>query len=99
MAVVGFFDALTMERCYRPARADNGALKMLKAQRGLAFDPHIVDTFVAHADELIALRDRINDECLDCTKLSGAIDPLLSPQAAPAAAAARNAAEGTESTS
>ena len=29
-------------------------------QRGKAFDPFIVDVFLAHKDELIALRQRIN---------------------------------------
>jgi putative two-component system response regulator len=99
VAVVDFFDALTMDRCYRPAYADSAALSMLQAQRGLAFDPHIVDTFLAHADELIALRDRINAERLDCTELSGANDPLGRPQAAPTAAAAQKATAGAESTS
>ncbi len=36
------------------------ALAMLAAQRGLAFDPRIVDVFLANADTLIALRQRVN---------------------------------------
>lgn len=60
VAVVDFFDALTMDRCYRKAFADPDALRMLSEQRGRAFDPRVVDTFLAHADALIALRDRIN---------------------------------------
>jgi len=61
VAVVDFFDALTMARVYRPAFPDATALAMLRADRGRAFDPHIVDTFLAHADELVAVRDRINE--------------------------------------
>lgn len=60
VAVVDYFDALTMPRSYRPARADDRALAMLAEQAGTAFDPRIVATFLAHATELIALRDRIN---------------------------------------
>jgi putative two-component system response regulator len=60
VAVVDFFDALTMDRCYRPAFADATALAMLTEQRGLAFDPHIVDVFLANAHTLIALRHRVN---------------------------------------
>lgn len=60
VAVVDYFDALTMPRSYRPARADDRALAMLAEQAGSAFDPRIVATFLAHATELIALRDRIN---------------------------------------
>lgn len=60
VAVVDFFDALTMDRCYRPAFFDATALGMLSEQRGLAFDPHIVDVFLANADAIIAVRDRVN---------------------------------------
>jgi putative two-component system response regulator len=60
VAVVDYFDALTMPRSYRPARVDDRALAMLAEQAGSAFDPHIVVTFLAHATELIALRDDIN---------------------------------------
>lgn len=63
VAVVDFFDALTMDRCYRPAFADDVALQMLAAQRGKAFDPGIVDVFLAHSAELIATRDRVNQMC------------------------------------
>ena len=59
VAVVDFFDALTMPRSYRPARADDRALAMLAEQAGSAFDPAIVRVFLAHAPELIALRDSV----------------------------------------
>lgn len=61
VAVVDFFDALTMDRCYRPAFSDAVAMEMLVGQRGLAFDPHIVDVFMANADALVALRERVNE--------------------------------------
>lgn len=60
VAVADFFDALTMDRCYRPAFSDDDALRMLAEQRGHAFDPRVVDTFLAHASEMMALRDAIN---------------------------------------
>lgn len=60
VAVVDYFDALTMDRCYRKAFSDEEALQMLAGQRGVAFDPDIVDGFIAHAPALIALRDSIN---------------------------------------
>lgn len=60
VAVVDFFDALTMPRSYRPARADDRALAMLAEQAGTAFDPAMVRVFIAHAPELIALRDSVN---------------------------------------
>ncbi len=60
VAVVDFFDALTMDRCYRKAFADDVALAMLIEQRGAAFDPVIVDAFVGNLAALIELRERIN---------------------------------------
>lgn len=57
-AVVDFYDALTMDRVYRRAFTPDIALHMLKEQRARAFDPMIVDTFVAHVEELEALRVR-----------------------------------------
>lgn len=60
VAVVDFFDALTMDRCYRPAMSDEVALNMLAQQRGRAFDPDVVDCFLRHQDSLIALRNQIN---------------------------------------
>jgi putative two-component system response regulator len=60
VAVVDYFDALTMRRRFRPARADDRALAMLAEQAGSAFDPEIAAAFIAHAPELVALRDRID---------------------------------------
>jgi len=87
VAVVDFFDALTMDRCYRPAYTDDRALRMLGAQRGLAFDPHIVDVFMAHAQALIELRERVNSGDLGMAELSGPDGPtgLTQPQTRPQA--------------
>ncbi|MCY4756072.1 HD-GYP domain-containing protein [Pelomonas aquatica] len=60
VAVVDYFDALTMDRCYRPAFADDRALAMLADLSGSAFDPAVVATFLAHASELIQLREWVN---------------------------------------
>jgi putative two-component system response regulator len=62
VAVVDFFDALTMDRCYRPSFADSQALSMLMDQRARAFDPHIVDVFINNADLLMEMRDRVNQQ-------------------------------------
>ena len=62
VSVTDFCDALTMDRCYRPAFTTDDALDMLVVQRGRAFDPRGVDAFIAHADELFALRARIDED-------------------------------------
>ena len=59
VSVVDFFDALTMDRCYRPAIPDDEVKSMLLIERGNAFDPWVVDTFLAHWPQFVALRDRI----------------------------------------
>jgi len=60
VAVVDYFDALTMDRCYRKAYSDEDAIAMLRAQRGGSFDPQIVDAALSILDRLIALRDLVN---------------------------------------
>lgn len=72
VSVVDFFDALTMDRCYRSAFSDQQALQMLVAERGKAFDPRVVNTFVAHGAEMMALRDQVNRDQLGLTDLCGA---------------------------
>ena len=60
VAVVDFFDALTMDRCYRKAFDDEVAVEMLRAQSGVAFDPRVVDAFLAALSLMREIRDRIN---------------------------------------
>ena len=60
VAIVDFFDALTMDRCYRKAFRDDEALSLLRAERGRAFDPVLTDLFIENAPRMIALRDHIN---------------------------------------
>lgn len=60
VGVVDFFDALTMDRVYRPAFSDEVAFEMLQAHSGKAFDPWIVRTFFEHAREFVACRDELN---------------------------------------
>ena len=70
VAVVDFFDALTMDRCYRQAFPDPMALQMLAEERGRAFDPRIVDVFLRHAGSMMAVRDHVNLAILGVDDLS-----------------------------
>ncbi|MBC7731166.1 MAG: HD domain-containing protein [Bacteriovorax sp.] len=75
VSVVDFFDALTMDRCYRPAMPDDKVKSMLVIERGNAFDPLVVDTFLAHWPQFVALRDRITRQRLSFADLvSGKVD-------------------------
>ena len=46
LSVVDCFDALTSDRPYRRALSNGRAIEMLQEQRGRAYDPLVVDTFV-----------------------------------------------------
>ncbi len=65
VALIDFFDALTMDRVYRPAFTDEQALAMLGQERGRKFDPALVDLFMAHVDQFIHLRGEINAAARD----------------------------------
>lgn len=60
VALADFFDALTMDRCYRKARPDDEVLSMIRERRGQQFDPRVVDAFLRIADQIIVARDSIN---------------------------------------
>ena len=57
-----FFDALTMDRCYRKAFSDEKAIAMVKENNGTHFDPAVVKAFLSISDEIIIERNRINAE-------------------------------------
>ena len=59
VTIVDFYDALTMDRVYRPAFSHEKALEMLLAERGKAFDPDIVDCFLRNSAAISALREQI----------------------------------------
>jgi response regulator RpfG family c-di-GMP phosphodiesterase len=54
-AIVDVFDALHSERCYRPALAPEEALAVMRAGRGTQFDPQLLDVFLGHYEEAIAI--------------------------------------------
>lgn len=61
VAIIDFFDALTMNRVYRKAFSDERARDMLQEQRGRKFDPDMLDVFLAHLADFAALRDHLNN--------------------------------------
>ena len=46
-AVIDVYDALLSNRPYRPAWAEEDVIKYLIDQKGVQFDPHVVDEFLA----------------------------------------------------
>ena len=47
VALADFFDAITMDRCYRPAFSDKKAIAMVIEGNGTHFDPNVVKAFLS----------------------------------------------------
>lgn len=60
VALADFFDALSMDRCYRKAMPDNQILSLIEEASGKHFSPELVDSFFTVSDEIILLRNKIN---------------------------------------
>jgi response regulator RpfG family c-di-GMP phosphodiesterase len=55
MAVVDCYDALTSERVYKRAWTHEEAVEQIRAEKGGAYDPTIVDVFLEHEREIAQL--------------------------------------------
>ena len=61
IALVDVFDALGTDRVYKKKWALPEILAYLEEQRGKHFDPQILDMFFKSMDEIIEIRDRLED--------------------------------------
>ncbi|MCC6524721.1 MAG: HD domain-containing protein [Polyangiaceae bacterium] len=57
VAVADFYDALTSQRCYRPAFPHTDTCRMIREGSGAHFDPDIVTAFADLGDEFRRIRD------------------------------------------
>jgi putative two-component system response regulator len=55
-SVADVFDALTSDRCYRPAMSDMDARDLIVDGRGSQFDENVVDLFVESWDEVLEIK-------------------------------------------
>jgi putative two-component system response regulator len=62
VAVADVFDALTSERPYKKAWPLEDAVRFLEEGRGKHFDPMCIEAFLAGWDDVIAIRQRFQDE-------------------------------------
>jgi len=60
-SVADVFDALGSERVYKKAWDLDCILKLLKEERGVSFDPQIIDLFLENLEEFLVIRDRYQD--------------------------------------
>lgn len=57
-AIADVFDALSYERCYKPAWELEPILRLLKEQRGAHFDPQLIDLFFDNLDSFLEQHQR-----------------------------------------
>ncbi|MFE8699837.1 DUF3369 domain-containing protein [Cytobacillus sp. FJAT-54145] len=61
-AIADVFDALGSDRVYKKAWEMERILTLFKEERGEHFDPHLVDLFLKHIDQFIAIKETYQDE-------------------------------------
>lgn len=62
VALADVFDALGSDRVYKKAWDLERIYVMLKEERGAHFDPQLIDLFFAHLDEILAVREKYQDD-------------------------------------
>jgi len=61
-ALADVFDALGSKRVYKDAWSDEQIFSYLKEQSGKQFDPVLINIFFDNIDEILAVRNRLQDE-------------------------------------
>lgn len=64
VALVDYFDALTMDRCYRKALKDEDVYTMITENIGTHFDPEIADVFLSNFHLFVDVRESVNSKSL-----------------------------------
>jgi diguanylate cyclase (GGDEF)-like protein len=67
LAIADAFDAIRSSRPYKTSFGTSDSIELLRAQSGTAYDPHLVDLFVCHIDEL---QDAANEAATNMPELS-----------------------------
>ena len=61
-AVVDVYDAVASKRVYREAQGHEFAANLIVSNRGILFDPAVVDAFVRNEEEIHAIQTNLADE-------------------------------------
>ena len=61
VSLVDVFDALSSRRIYKEPWSDEEVLNYLNKNRGVRFDPELVDLFMVNLDEILAIRNHLRD--------------------------------------
>ncbi|MDP4127320.1 MAG: HD domain-containing protein [Bacillota bacterium] len=60
-AIADVFDALVSDRCYKKAWDLDRVINLFKEERGVQFDPKLVDVFLGCLEEILVLKDKYAD--------------------------------------
>jgi len=71
VAVADFFDAVTMDRCYRPAMSDSEAFALLRGGSGAHFSPDVVEAFFRVREAIVEARGRARERARSCGAAGG----------------------------
>jgi len=61
VAIADVFDALGSDRCYKEAWKLDRILELFKEQKGIHFDPKLIELFFESLDEFLEVRDKYRD--------------------------------------
>jgi putative two-component system response regulator len=61
VALADVYDALTSTRVYKEAYPHERARRILVQNRGIKFDPDVVDAFLANEEKFVAIRQNLSD--------------------------------------
>lgn len=61
MAIADVFDALGSDRCYKEKWSENDIKDYLIKQRGVKFEPKLIDIFIDNFDEFLQIRAQLPD--------------------------------------
>lgn len=61
VAVADVFDALSNERCYKPAFPMDKVLRILREDTGTHFDPGVTECFFEHLDEMLGVFEELKE--------------------------------------
>ncbi len=64
-ALADVFDALCSRRCYKEPWDDDAIFDYIRSQRGLHFDPKLVDLFFANIEQFLQIRQKFPDQQAD----------------------------------
>jgi len=61
VALADVYDALTTKRVYKDAFSHEKAREIIIKERGVSFDPHVVDAFFSREEEILDTKHRLDD--------------------------------------